>query len=84
MFAPARRGWDGKEKDTLTNIRNTNQFSSILSRPPTNSNNTIEINRNDYNPFLTAIYPKANFSFTNDENSVFFFNVIISPFMGHE
>ena len=20
MFAPARRGWDGKEKDTLTNI----------------------------------------------------------------
>ena len=21
MFAPARRGWDGKEKDTLTNIR---------------------------------------------------------------
>ena len=51
-------------------IRNTNQFSSILSRPPTNSNNTIEINRNDYNPFLTAIYPKANFSFSNDENSV--------------
>tara|TARA_B100000575_G_scaffold247732_1_gene213320 strand:- start:578 stop:1201 length:624 start_codon:yes stop_codon:yes gene_type:complete len=27
MFAPARRGWDGKEKDTLINIRNTNEFS---------------------------------------------------------
>ena len=27
MFAPARRGWDGKEKDTLTNIRNTKEFS---------------------------------------------------------
>ena len=26
MFAPARRGWDGKEKDTLTNIRDNNQF----------------------------------------------------------
>ena len=26
MFAPARRGWDGKEKDTLTNIRDSNQF----------------------------------------------------------
>ena len=27
MFAPARRGWDGKEKDTLINIRNTREFS---------------------------------------------------------
>ena len=27
MFAPARRGWDGKEKDTLVNIRNTKEFS---------------------------------------------------------
>ena len=27
MFAPARRGWDGKEKDTLINIRNTKEFS---------------------------------------------------------
>ena len=26
MFAPARRGWDGKEKDTLINIRDNNQF----------------------------------------------------------
>ena len=26
MFAPARRGWDGKEKDTLVNIRDNNQF----------------------------------------------------------
>jgi flavin reductase (DIM6/NTAB) family NADH-FMN oxidoreductase RutF len=26
MFAPARRGWDGKEKDTLVNIRDSNQF----------------------------------------------------------
>jgi len=26
MFAPARRGWDGKEKDTLVNIRDTKQF----------------------------------------------------------
>ena len=26
MFAPARRGWDGKEKDTLINIRDSNQF----------------------------------------------------------
>ena len=26
MFAPARRGWDGKEKDTLVNIRNNKQF----------------------------------------------------------
>ena len=26
MFAPARRGWDGKEKDTLINIRANNQF----------------------------------------------------------
>ena len=26
MFAPARRGWDGKEKDTLINIRENNQF----------------------------------------------------------
>ena len=26
MFAPARRGWDGKEKDTLINIKNTNEF----------------------------------------------------------
>lgn len=26
MFAPARRGWDGKEKDTLTNIRDNNEF----------------------------------------------------------
>tara|TARA_A100001037_G_C15153065_1_gene640962 strand:+ start:6344 stop:6964 length:621 start_codon:yes stop_codon:yes gene_type:complete len=27
MFAPARRGWDGKEKDTLTNIRDTEEFA---------------------------------------------------------
>ena len=27
MFAPARRGWDGKEKDTLINIRDTREFS---------------------------------------------------------
>ena len=27
MFAPARRGWDGKEKDTLINIRSTKEFS---------------------------------------------------------
>ena len=26
MFAPARRGWDGEEKDTLINIRDTNEF----------------------------------------------------------
>jgi len=26
MFAPARRGWDGKEKDTLVNIRETKEF----------------------------------------------------------
>ena len=26
MFAPARRGWDGKEKDTLNNIRDTKEF----------------------------------------------------------
>ena len=26
MFAPARRGWDGQEKDTLINIRNTEEF----------------------------------------------------------
>ena len=26
MFAPARRGWDGNEKDTLANIRDSNQF----------------------------------------------------------
>ena len=27
MFAPARRGWDGNEKDTLINIRATKEFS---------------------------------------------------------
>ena len=27
MFAPARRGWDGKEKDTLVNIRQTKEFT---------------------------------------------------------
>ncbi len=27
MFAPARRGWDGEEKDTLINIRETKEFS---------------------------------------------------------
>ena len=27
MFAPARRGWNGQEKDTLINIRNTKEFS---------------------------------------------------------
>ena len=26
MFAPARRGWNGEEKDTLINIRNTEEF----------------------------------------------------------
>ena len=26
MFAPARRGWDGSEKDTLINIRDTKEF----------------------------------------------------------
>ena len=26
MFAPARRGWDGEEKDTLINIRETEEF----------------------------------------------------------
>ena len=26
MFAPGRRGWDGEEKDTLINIRNTPEF----------------------------------------------------------
>ena len=26
MFAPARRGWDGQEKDTLINIRDSDQF----------------------------------------------------------
>ena len=26
MFAPARRGWDGQEKDTLINIRNNQEF----------------------------------------------------------
>ena len=51
-------------------IRNSQHSGSIFSQPSTSSNNTIAINRSDYNPFLTAIYPKANFSFTNDENSV--------------
>lgn len=27
MFAPARRGYDGKTKDTLNNIRETDEFS---------------------------------------------------------
>jgi flavin reductase (DIM6/NTAB) family NADH-FMN oxidoreductase RutF len=27
MFAPARRGYDGKTKDTLNNIRNTREFA---------------------------------------------------------
>ena len=27
MFAPSRRGWDGSEKDTLINIRETIQFA---------------------------------------------------------
>ena len=27
MFAPARRGWDGSEKDTLVNIRETKHFA---------------------------------------------------------
>ena len=26
MFAPARRGWDGEEKDTLINIRESKEF----------------------------------------------------------
>lgn len=26
MFAPARRGWDGEEKDTLINIQDTEEF----------------------------------------------------------
>ncbi len=26
VFCPARRGWDGKEKDTLVNIRETEEF----------------------------------------------------------
>ena len=26
MFAPARRGWDGEEKDTLINIRENKEF----------------------------------------------------------
>ena len=26
MFSPARRGWDGEEKDTLINIRDTEEF----------------------------------------------------------
>ena len=26
IFCPARRGWDGNEKDTLKNIRETNEF----------------------------------------------------------
>ncbi len=30
MFAPARRGWDGKEKDTLKNIRQIKEFSINL------------------------------------------------------
>ena len=30
MFAPARRGWDGKEKDTLKNIKETKEFSINL------------------------------------------------------
>jgi flavin reductase (DIM6/NTAB) family NADH-FMN oxidoreductase RutF len=34
MFAPARRGWDGQEKDTLINIRNTKEFVvNIVSEP---------------------------------------------------
>ena len=30
MFSPARRGWDGKEKDTLKNIRQIKEFSINL------------------------------------------------------
>ena len=26
MFAPARRGWDGEEKDTLVNIKQNQEF----------------------------------------------------------
>ena len=34
MFAPARRGWDGQEKDTLINIRDTKEFVvNIVSEP---------------------------------------------------
>ena len=29
MFAPARRGWDGKEKDTLQNIRETKEQNDL-------------------------------------------------------
>lgn len=46
--------------DFRTTIENSNQIP----------NSTISIERNQYNPFLSAIYPKANFSFTQDENSV--------------
>ena len=34
MFAPARRGWDGQEKDTLINIRETKEFVvNVVSEP---------------------------------------------------
>ena len=34
MFAPGRRGWDGEEKDTLINIRDTEEFVvNIVSEP---------------------------------------------------
>ena len=34
MFAPARRGWDGEEKDTLINIRDTEEFVvNIVTEP---------------------------------------------------
>ena len=32
MFAPARRGWDGNEKDTLVNIRESKEFTIVIIR----------------------------------------------------
>jgi len=61
MFAPARRGWDGKEKDTLINIRNTKEFSinivsdSFLKETIVTFNKLIknETLANDINFFIT-------------------------------
>jgi len=61
MFAPARRGWDGEEKDTLINIRETNEFvvnviSDSFSKQMVMCSTDFEANVNEFDiSGLTAV-----------------------------
>ena len=57
MFAPARRRWDGTEKDTLINIRDTEEF--VINIISESFAEKIVLCATDFEPDVDEIYDEG-------------------------